>query len=201
MVPGGVTVRDVGHIFRKKGTMITVNVLEQKSKARERAIDGLLAMAKAKGGCEDRMYWTLVWDLEMAPITTNAAQLAEIGYEPLASEQVRDAGLSAALRSLVHHLALIGVYIMRTEHLTDRELYVQLTTGILHEPIRDLPPSPEVVEWIDLSLGTYDDGEDVYLSVYATDQERLELAEEDPTCRLPPRRERVATRDAMLPRP
>ncbi len=181
--------------------MIAVNVLEKKSKARERAIDGLLAMAKSTGGCEDRMYWTLVWDLEMAPITTNAAQLAEIGYQPEPSHDVGDAELPSALRSLVRHLALIGVYIMRTEHLTDRELYVQLTTGILHEPIRDLPPSPDVVEWIDLSLGTYHDGDDVYLSVYATDEERRELAEEDPDGDLPPRRPRIASRDATLPRP
>ncbi|MDA0803519.1 MAG: hypothetical protein O2819_07180 [Planctomycetota bacterium] len=181
--------------------MIKANVLEQRRKERERAIDGLLAEAVASGGTQDRMYWTLVWDLEMAPVTTNAAQLAEIGYEPVEPEELDDGAIPAALGELIKHMATIGVYLMHTDHLTDRELYTRLVDSILEEQIRDLPPSPEVVEWVDMSMSSFPDGDDVYLSVYATDEERREQADADPTMPMPPLRARLVERDAGLPKP
>lgn len=133
--------------------MRMTNVLEQKRLARERAIDGLVAQACAKGGCEDRLYWTLVWDLEMAPITTNMKQLEEIGHIPASPSQLDSASLPKAIRELSERLASLGIFMMRTDHLPDFEFYDRLMRHVLVEEVRDLPPSEGVVEWIDLGAG------------------------------------------------
>lgn len=181
--------------------MKTTETLERKRRARERAIDGLLAQARHTGGCADRMYWTLVWDLEMAPMTTNLEQLAEVGFIPVPPDDVCEGEMKDVLDDLISELARLGVYLTHTDHLGDRDLYELLVTRVLREQVRDLPPSPDVVEWIDLAVGELPSGEDVYLAVYATDAERRAAAAAAPRKRLPARRERVVERDRWLPRP
>lgn len=181
--------------------MKTTDTLERKRRARERAIDGLLAQARHAGGCVDRMYWTLVWDLEMAPMTTNLEQLAEVGFVPVPPDDVCEGEMKDVLDDLISELARLGVYLTHTDHLIDRDLYDILVTRVLREPVRDLPPSPDVVEWIDLAVGALPTGEDVYLTFYATDAERRAAAPTGSRKRLPARRARVVERDRWLPRP
>ena len=50
------------------------------SQQREKAIDQLVADAAERGDCVDRFYWMLVYDLEMAPMTSNLKQLTDLGW-------------------------------------------------------------------------------------------------------------------------
>ena len=108
----------------------------------------------AKGDCTDRMYWTLIYDFEHAPMTTNLTQLKEIGIEPTTSESLSDDEVVQALEVIITGLATLSIYLLNTNHLTDRGLYERLVTGILVEPVRDLPPNAGVEEFIDLQGGT-----------------------------------------------
>jgi|GEM_PF-4253493 len=128
-----------------------ISFLAAKSKNRDIAIDLLVANATAAGDCVDRMYWTLIHDFEHAPMTTNLQQLAEIGITVQPTASLTDDELGPALETVITQLARLGVYLINTNHLSDQALYEQLVSAILIEPIRDLPPTTDVVEWIDLT--------------------------------------------------
>lgn len=123
------------------------------AKARQRAIDGLVERAERQGGCTDRFFWTLHYDVELAPVTTNARQLQEVGVELPPAESFQDEpGLHRHLWEVIETLADLGVYLMHTDHLSDRELYRLLEGRILRESVRDLPPSEGVAEFIDIGV-------------------------------------------------
>ena len=54
---------------------------ERKRKDRDEEIDRLQREAGERGEITDRMFWTMVYDFERAPWTTNRRQLAELGVE------------------------------------------------------------------------------------------------------------------------
>jgi hypothetical protein len=118
---------------------------------RERAIDALVDQAQCAGGCTDRLFWTLHYDMEVAPITSNARQLEEVGVVLPPEDAWRDDGeLHRHLWEVIETLADLGIFLLRTDHLSDRELYRLLEGRILREPVRDLPPSAGVHEYVDL---------------------------------------------------
>jgi hypothetical protein len=118
---------------------------------RERAIDALVERAAMQGGCTDRLFWTLHHDFEVAPLTTNAEQLREVGLELLPEADLDDRQLQQRLWEVIETLADLGIFLVRTDHLDDRTLYRLLEGQVLREPVRDLPPSPGVHEFIDLA--------------------------------------------------
>ncbi|MCE9619138.1 MAG: hypothetical protein K8R92_04445 [Planctomycetes bacterium] len=120
---------------------------------REQAIDRLVADAAQRGDCTDRFYWMLVYDLEMAPMTSNLKQLTDLGIAVAPPEELDDRALQAKLWEVVETLGDLGVYLLHTDSLSDRELYARLVHEILVEPVRDLPPTDGVSEFIDLCAG------------------------------------------------
>jgi len=123
----------------------------QATAERERRIDELVALAQERGQCADRLYWTLHHDFQVAPLTTNAEQLAEVGVQLPRLEELSDRQVQEHLWEVIESLADLGVFLLRTDHLDDRSLYALLERQVLREPVRDLPPSPGVHEFIDLS--------------------------------------------------
>jgi hypothetical protein len=90
------------------------------------------------------------WDSVHAPKSTNLRQLAEIGIHPPAADALGDEDLPAALTLVIDGLAALGVYLSGTDHLTDRKLYSVLTTKVLLDEIRDIPPNDDMSEFIDM---------------------------------------------------
>lgn len=117
---------------------------------RERAIDALVERAEREGGCTDRMFWTLHHDFQLAPMTTNLQQLREVGLDMPPADDLGDRALQERLWEVIETLADLGVFLLHTDHLDDRALYDLLERGVLREPVRDLPPSAGVAEFIDL---------------------------------------------------
>lgn len=136
-------------------------ILLRRREARTRAIDALEAEWKSKGRHEDRTYLSLVHDFERASMTTNRAQLEEIGVRVPAPGAIElpDDEVRRVLWSIIYGLERLHVYLLSTDHLDDRRLLARLVNGVLQDEIRDLPPSEGVSEFIDFGLdGEHPDG-------------------------------------------
>lgn len=171
-------------------------LMHRKRKARARAIEKLHRAGMAEGGPDDPGYWSLVHDLEQAPVTTNLAQLAEIGVETPDPGTLHDAEIREVLDQVLRGLEMLEVYLLRTDHLDDRGLYELLRQRILREDVRDVPAGCGSREWIDVGGGG---DRETWLAWYADDDDREEarLAGEIVPARRAPR----ADRDRTLPRP
>lgn len=127
-------------------------VFERKRAVRIAAIEQLLQDQQADGSKPDRFIAMLKYDSELAPISTNQRQLAEIGIHPPPPDSLCEEDIATALKLLIDGLAELGLFLCETNHLPDRRLYTVLCTQILHEEIRDIPPCDDMSEFIDLSL-------------------------------------------------
>jgi hypothetical protein len=78
------------------------------------------------------------YDFELAPKTTNWAQLEMIGIEPS----------TATIMEIAEGLALWCIYLTDTLHLTDDQLRCRLLIDVLTEPVSMLPPNAEATEFI-----------------------------------------------------
>lgn len=167
---------------------------------REERIDELVAAAKrSQDGPADRAYWSLVYDLELAPMTTNRRQLAELGIEISPAGSLSDGALSAQLRVVIDALADVYTYLIHTDHLSDRELYRRLSESVLDEPVHEICAGSGGREFIDMAGGSSADDRKIWLSHYASDDERAEAqAKEIP---VPDRSPAPFDRDRTLPRP
>jgi hypothetical protein len=117
---------------------------------RARRIAELRERAVADGGETDPFYWTLVYDLEMAPSTTGRGMLLEHRIVPVPPQDLaEDDDLHDELWTVIEGLAASGVFLLNTDHLSDRDLYARLYYRILDEPTRALPPESEAAEYID----------------------------------------------------
>ena len=125
-----------------------------KVRERGRRIDRLVEEAAARGEDADRLFWTIVHDLEHAPRTTNRRQLEELGFDPPDRSEVSRLGpmaLEARLRSTLASLASIRVFIRGGEHLSKRCLLEHLLEVVLEEPVPDLPHALASRQWVDLT--------------------------------------------------
>jgi hypothetical protein len=125
-------------------------VFAGKRAIREAAIERLIQDEKANGVALAPFLARISYDLHHAPMTTNLAQLAEIGIHPPAAEVLADEDLGDALATVIDGLASLGVFLRGTDHLTDRRLYIVLCTRVLVEEVRDVPPCADMSEFIDL---------------------------------------------------
>ena len=173
-------------------------IMAAKRRRRWERILGLRREAERRAAGEplDHGYWALVHDLEHARVTTNLAQLAEIGVaspEPLCLD---DAEISTQLEETIEGLAMLGVYLQHTDHLDDRSLYETLHRRILREAVRDVPTGVGVREWLDLAGGC---DSEIWLRFHASDAARDEAMRRGVA--VPPKTELRADRDRLLPRP
>jgi len=99
---------------------------------------------------KDRMYWTMVYDLEEAPSVTGREMILEHGIIPVPLQELSaTADLHDEMWTIIEALAKCGVYLVNTNHMCDRDLYARLFYKILDEPCRMMPPAAEAAEFID----------------------------------------------------
>jgi hypothetical protein len=173
-------------------------VFARKRAAREKRIAEIVATAEEEGRPAERIIAAIIHDAEHAPHSTNRRQLAEIGVEcpPPGAIALPEADVTTALWRVIYGLAHLGIFLTGTDHLDDRQFLGVLCSRILEEEIRDVPPSRDMSEFIDLTpcrpdrpdglAGPFDVGGDG----------------DDDDGELVARRARsVVARDALLPRP
>jgi len=85
-------------------------------------------------------FWSSVLAYETAGQTTHYRQLQEDGIELPPPDELDDAALTAKLWEIIHALARRNVFMSRTDHWSDRELYEHLVHDTLHEVTADFPP-------------------------------------------------------------
>jgi len=94
-----------------------------------------------------------------SPKTTNARQLWDLGvFIPTieAIDEVNEAGepvcsdpvIHIQLWAIIYGLATLGVFLVDTNHLTDRQLLRRLITGPLADEIPDIVPNRDCVEYL-----------------------------------------------------
>jgi hypothetical protein len=149
----------------------------------------------------EEAFWKHVVAYEEAPWTTNFKQLEQAGVELPAPDSLKDEELTAKLWEVIQKLALLHVYILQTDHLSDRELYTHLWTDSLREETPAMPLAANYACHIQLLSGGSDEDNHLYLKYYADDDERRHWHEEFPEYPIPPHEDLPYDRDQKLPRP
>ncbi len=165
----------------------------------EQEIRSLGASFQVDDGFDERMtesFLESVLEFERSPMTTLRQQLAESGYG-LPSEE--PPSITRELWTLIRQLAFIGVYVENTDHLDDRELYHWLVQQI-DEPTR-FPQSVGFAMHLDVIGSGSDDDNRLYLTYYASDEDRATWQSEFPSEELPEHGVPPHDRDRYLPKP
>lgn len=174
-------------------------LLEAKRRDRMARIESLQLAGQARGIHRASWYWQVVHDLEFAPMTTNLRQLNELGIEVPHSWMMDTTELANALEEVIQGLAILGIYLLHTGHLSNQELYERLHQDVLQEPVRELIPLPDSCEWIDLCDGGGLHPSDAWWRFHASEEQRSEaiaLGQD-----LPAVEQLKSNRDERLPRP
>lgn len=187
------------------------SVFARKRALREERIARIVADAEREGRPSERIVAAIIHDSEHAPESTNRAQLEEIGVRCLPGgmqgvaslASLEDTEVHRRLWRLIYGLAYLGIFLSGTDHLDDRSLLSLLVGKIIDERIRDVPPSRDMSEFIDVSPCRAEDidGPDGLQGPFDIDDEEDEGSEPLRGGREKVRRSSRAGRDALLPRP
>ncbi len=169
-----------------------------KLEATVRALGGVLGPTRDFD--DDRDHIQLLIAAETAPLVTHGAWLRRHGLAFTAPNALLTKDLAGELRRLIQALAFARVFLSYTDHLSDAALYAWLWTEVLNAEEPDVPRSEnEAFHW-DLSLAGADNN-DIWLTYYASAEERAEWAEEFTEDPVPPMLPRPFHRDDQLPQP
>lgn len=118
------------------------------------------AIAAIPSGLSELDRFNAVFTIDnTSPKTTNAQQLWDLGvFIPTveAIDEVNEAGepvcsdpvIHIQLWAIIYGLATLGVFLVDTNHLTDRQLLRRLITGPLADEIPDIVPNRDCVEYL-----------------------------------------------------
>ena len=118
---------------------------------------------------------------------------------PPPEELLSDEEISRKLWDVVHGLAQLGAFLVHTDHLSDRDLYIYLWSDGLREPAVLLPDDPTYAYTIDVVGGGSEEDIQDFLRYYASNRERRQWLKDWPTDPLPDREKPPYDRDRRLP--
>lgn len=125
------------------------SVFAAKTKTRE---DWIAADMAATHG--ERFFSAIEYDSNVAPLTTNLGQLEEIGIHiPPVSiiETLDETEVKVLLWDTIYGLATLGIFLSGTNGYDDRTMLIRLRSSVLVDTVRDIPPTADMSEYIDLS--------------------------------------------------
>ena len=146
-------------------------------------------------------FWENVVAIEEAPGHRPFDILIESGLSLPSPDELDDAQLTAKLWKLIGALDLLGVYLERTDHLSDRELYSHLWNNSLREQFISQPINPNSAWHIDLTGSGREENQQIHLQYYADELERSVWADDWPDDKLPDPKPLPYDRDRRLPQP
>jgi hypothetical protein len=124
-------------------------VFAAKTEKREAYIASYVALHNC-----DRFVAAITYDASVSPLTTNRKQLEELNImvpSPSMIEKRNDDWCTVRLWNIIYGLARLGIFLTNTDTYTDRELLLRLVNRVLQDKIHDLPPNPDMSEFIDLN--------------------------------------------------
>jgi len=164
---------------------------------RDIKIEQLKEEAALQGEFHDDGYWEMIYDYDYAPWTTDYELLLEEGIQFPDSESMDDDTLTAKLWEIIEALASRRVFLMCTDHLSERELYDELVSELLLEPRRDVPLDDDSAFVYDVVGSGSEDDLRLFLQYYATKEDRKLWKEDFPD--MPERVNPPYDRDRFLP--
>lgn len=149
----------------------------------------------------EEMYLESVLEFETAGWSRPYDVLIESGLSLPEPHQLSEEEITAKLWEVMGALALMNVYVLSTDHLSDRQLYHRLITDSLQEETVMIPHNPAFRCYIDLVSSGSDEDIECWLTYYADEDDRDGWVKQFPDSVLPERRNAPFNRDARLPRP
>jgi len=140
-----------------------------------------------------------VLEYENAEPTTLFRLLENSGLDIPQPDQLDDDAVTIKLKEIVERMATLGAYLLHTDHLTDRELYVYLFADGLREEAVLFPENPSYAYMIDLTGSGSDADNQIYLKYYADEEHRQQWARDWPDDHLPEHEDPPFDRDRFLP--
>lgn len=127
--------------------------------------------------------------------------LVESGISLPPPDELAEVELHAKLWEVINALALMGAYLVHTDHLSDRELYTLLWDDVLLEEIVIQSPAVTLACYIDLIGSGSEEDNNNYLKYYADEDNRTLWIKELPDEPVPSRELLPFDRDRQLPKP
>ena len=125
--------------------------------------------------------------------------LENAGLDIPAPDQLDDQTLTPKLQEIIQRMASLGVYLLHTNHLSDRELYEYLFLDGLRDETVLFPENPSYAYMIDLTGSGSDADNQIYLKHYADEECRKQWALDWPSEPIPPHEDPPFDRDSSLP--
>ena len=147
----------------------------------------------------EEQFWKNVVAFEQVTWSQPFQVLTESGISLPSSDELDDSELTAKLWEVINALALLHVYLHNTNHLSDRELYVQLWSESLREEMVLQPDDANYACYIDMIGSGSEEGIKIYLKYYADEDERHRWATEWSNEPVPESERHPFDRDRHLP--
>jgi hypothetical protein len=145
-------------------------------------------------------FWEQVLLFESAELGTNFAQLEEAGMQLPPADSLTDTQLHAKLWEVIQGLAKLQVFLSRTDHLSDRELYIHLWGNVLREETEMMAPDPRSAYHVDILGGCSDEDLQTSLKYYDDEAERDYWHDQFPNDPIPDHEDLPYCRDRDLPK-
>jgi hypothetical protein len=164
---------------------------------------GAMAIESAEGMPPEweNQFLRRVLAFEQGGTTTLLAELHRIGIEPPPPDALSDDALTSKLWEIINGLATLGVFLERTDHLSDRALYEHLHGQVLPDEMDELRTGDGAVWHVDILGGCSLEDLRLHLKYYADEEQRREWAREWPEDDMPPHEDPPYDRDRLLPAP
>lgn len=159
------------------------------------------APAARCSGIEEAERFEYPWDYDEAPVASLLEQLAWRGYEPPAPHTLSDPELTEELGRLALRLADLHVFLHRTDHLSDRELYTLLVGDLLCHEVKVFRVDPDLQQHLDVLGGCSEEDIHLWLKHYADEDDRSRWAKSFPDDEIPEHVPPPFDRDRRLPPP
>jgi hypothetical protein len=140
-----------------------------------------------------------VLEYETAEPISLFSMLENSGLELPAPDDLSDDDLTPKLNETVATMASLGVYLLHTDHLSDRELYQYLYNEGLCEEAVLFPDNPSYAYMIDLTGSGSEEDNQTYLKYYADDLHRKQWSLDWPDDVIPASEDPPFDRDRHLP--
>ena len=147
-------------------------------------------------------FWQRVVAFEDGPFTTDFQRLRTAGIELPEPASLTGEQLSAKLWEVIEGLAGLRVFLLSTDHLSDRQLYDVLWREALHHEIPIEAGGPEDADgaWhLDLAAIGNEEGIRTWLRYYANEQTREHWRRDWPEDDIPEHQDPPYDRDRHLP--
>lgn len=140
-----------------------------------------------------------VLEYERGEAITLLKSLTNAGFQVIAPEKIDDGTITLKLWEVIQQMALLGAYLLNTNHLSDRELYEYLYHDALREEAMLFPQNPGYAYVIDLTGSGSAEDMQVFLKHYADEVYRKRWARNWPDDPMPEHEDPPFDRDSRLP--